>query len=165
VENNIRETASVRIELGGARTLVATLTLENLAATDRQILWGEDCIGNGPLDVRMFRGDVLVWESLRAGPFLACPVRAIQSTISVRGSASFEWRRTIASVLGDSLAAGTYRFTVQSTIASPMFTAQVNAGNLPVTNPLAVASAMSLNGLWSGSSGGLSVSLACRQTG
>jgi hypothetical protein len=164
VDGDIRETASIRIDSSAARTLVATLTLESLGAADRQILWGEDCIGNGPLDVRMYRGDVLVWESARAGPFLECPVRAIQSTMSAKGSVSFEWRMAIAGVLGDSLAAGAYRFTVQSTVASPVMSAHVDAGSLTVADPIAVPPGTNLSGLWAGSTGGLSVSLALTWT-
>jgi hypothetical protein len=159
VDGDIRETASIRIDSSAARTLVATLTLENLAATDRHILWSEDCIGNGPLDVRMYRGDVFVWESARAGPLLECPVRAIQSTMSAKGSVSFEWRMAIAGVLGDSLAAGAYRFTVQSTVASPVLSAHVAAGSLTVADPIAVPPGTNLSGLWAGSTGGLSLAL------
>ena len=91
VENGIRETATVRIDSSGVRTLVATLTLENLGTTDRPILWGLDCLGNGPLDARMYRGSTLVWEASRSRPLLGCPVRAIQSAISAGGSVSFAW--------------------------------------------------------------------------
>jgi hypothetical protein len=164
VEGDIRETATIRVDSGGVRTLVATLTLENLTATDRPMLWGEDCVGNGPLDVRMYRGDALVWESSRAGPFLECPVRAIQSTLSAKGSASFSWQRAIATTLGDSLAPGTYRFTVQSTVASPRLTDQIKAGDLIVADPVAVPPGTNLNGMWTGSAGGLSVSLAMTWT-
>jgi len=163
-EGDIRETAAIRIDSSAARTLVATSTLENLSATDQQILWGEDCVGNGPLDVRMYRGDVLVWDSAHAGPLLACPVRAIQSTLSAKGSASFEWRMAIEKVLGDSLPPSAYRFTVQSTIASPTLHAEVNAGTLVVADPVAVPPGTNLNGVWRGASGGLSVSLALTWT-
>jgi hypothetical protein len=164
VDGDILETASIRIDSSAARTLVATLTLENLAAADRQILWGEDCIGNGPLDVRMYRGDVLVWESARAGPLLECPVRAIQSTMSAKGSVSFERQMAIAGVLGDSLAGGVYRFTVQSTVAAPVLSAHVDVGSLTVADPIAVPPGTNLSGLWNGSTGGLSVSLALTWT-
>src|SRR4249920_642362 len=98
VENGIRETATVRIDSSGVRTLVATLTLENLGATDRPILWGQDCRGNGPLDVRMYRGSTLVWESSRAWPLVGCPVRAIQSAIMAGGSVSFAWQLPIKAI-------------------------------------------------------------------
>jgi hypothetical protein len=39
VDGDARETASIQIGSNAARTLVATLTLENFGATDRQILW------------------------------------------------------------------------------------------------------------------------------
>jgi len=160
VESNIRETAEIRIDSSGVRTLVVTLTLENLEAADRPILWGEDCAGNGPLDVRMFRGTTLVWESARFAPLNGCPVRAIQSAISANGSASFGWQLPIETILGDSLAPGEYSFTVQPTLASPVLSEQVSAGALAVADPIAVPPGTNLNGTWAGSSGGLTVSLA-----
>lgn len=159
VDGDLRETSSVRIDSSGVRVLVATLTLENVADAPRPILWGEDCFGNGPLDVRMFRGSTLVWESSRVTSDVACPTRAIQSTIAAHGSASFEWRITLAALLGDSLPAGTYSFTVQPTLASPLLTSQSNAGVLSVADPIIVPPGTNLDGTWTGTAAGLSLSL------
>ena len=164
VENGIREAATVRIDSSGVRTLVATLTLENLGATDRPILWGQDCLGNGPLDARMYRGSTLVWESSRSRPLVGCPVRAIQSAITAGGSVSFAWQLPIKTILGDSLAAGTYSLAVHPTLALPELSAELSAGDLTVADPIAVPPGTNLNGTWTGSSGGLSVSLALTWT-
>jgi hypothetical protein len=164
VEGNLRETATIEIDSSGVRTFRALLTLENLSSSDQPIVWGEDCALNGPVDVRMFRGSQLVWESSRVASLRGCPMQLIQSTISAKGSAGFEWRMPVRDILGDSLAEGDYTFTVQSGLESPTLTKQVSAGGLRMADPIAVPPGTNLNGTWTGMLGPVSISLVMTWT-
>lgn len=164
VEGSLRETVSVRIDSSLVRTFVATDTVENISNVGVPIVWGNDCVGNNPLDVRMYRGSTLVWESTQVPGSSGCPVRAIQSTLDPEQSFIFEWRATVKSILGDSLAPDAYTFTIRPLLASPTLTRDVAAGRLTVADPVAVPPGTNLDGTWTGKSGGLSVSLALTWT-
>lgn len=164
VEGSLRETASVRVDSGFVRTFVAADTLENLSNTLLPIVWGPDCLGNSPLDVRMYRGSTLVWESTQVPGSTGCPVRAIQNTLDSKQTFIFEWRATVKSILGDSLPPDAYTFTVRPLLSSPTLTRDVGAGQLHVADPVVVPPGTNLDGTWSGKTGGLSVSLALTWT-
>ena len=159
VEGALRESAAIRIDSSGVRMLVGSLTLENLASTPQAIVWGHDCSGNGPLDIRMYSAGRLVWESSRVQDLRGCATLIEHTEIGPHGSGTFEWRTTVSAILGDSLAEGPYTFTVQPALESPSLTAQLDAGSLRVADPIAVPPGTNLNGTWTGSSGGLAVSL------
>jgi hypothetical protein len=158
--------ASVAIDSTGLRTFVATLAVVNQSSASQAIDWGLDCVGNGPLDVRMFRGGILVWESSR-GPSntIACPTREILSAVAPGDTVRFERRVLLSALLGDSLDAAAYTFVVLPTLgaeSSPSLGAPINAGGLLVANPIVVPPGTPLDGTWSGTTAGLTVSFTMR---
>ena len=159
VEGSLRESAAIRIDSSGVRMLVGSLTLENLALTPQAIVWGHDCSGNGPLDIRMYSAGRLVWESSRVQDLRGCATLIEHTDIGPHVSGTFEWRTTVSAILGDSLAEGEYTFFVQPALESPSLTAQLGVGSLRMADPIAVPPGTNLNGTWTGSSGGLAVSL------
>ena len=164
VDGSVRESASVRIDSSFVRTFVAADTVQNISTSGLPILWGADCVGNNPLDVRMYRGTTLVWESTQVPASTGCPVHAIQSTLDPKQFFIFEWRATVKSILGDSLPSALYTFTVRPLTATPALTRDVSAGGIVMADPVAVPPGTNLDGTWSGKFGGMSLSLALAWT-
>ena len=160
VEQGLRDAASVVIDSSGVRTLVVADTLTNVSGSDLATIWGNDCRGNSPMDVRMYRGNTLVWNSDAVPNMLGCPVVAIQSTLTPDQSFVFQWRATVKSILGDSLPPGPYTFTVLPSLATPTLTERVNAGGLVMADPIAVPPGTKLDGTWVGTFDGVTVSLS-----
>jgi hypothetical protein len=130
---NLSAAASVYVAPDDAHVIVAVLSLENTGPSPFEIVWSSDCAGNGPVRVRAYRsaGSVssLVWDSARL-PVVACPTAIHRDTILPGALKSFQKRVAMSAILGDSLSAGTYRFTVLSALFAPTLSDEVDVGTL-----------------------------------
>ena len=130
---NLVEQATVYVAPDDSHVLVAVLSLENTGPTPLEIMWSLDCVGNGPVRVRAYRATgaatTLAWDSARL-PFIACPTAAHRDTIMPAGIKAFQARIPMAAILGDSLPAANYRFTVLAALLAPALPNEVEAGSV-----------------------------------
>ena len=106
---------------------------------------------------------VLAWNS-SAVPFIPCPGRALP--IVVAPHSTFQLTREISSaeMLGDSLPADTYTFTVSADLASPALTAQVATPPVLVSTTFIVPPGTVLDGTWAGGADGILLTIPLRWT-
>jgi hypothetical protein len=160
----LRVTPTLAIDSGGVRTLVVTVTLENMSRDRRPITWVADCSNDEGVAFQMFRGTTLVWDSSHGQTFVPqCVPEVVRDTIEANASFVFEGRIALSALMGDSIAPGTYSFAVQPRLIAPVLAA-TDAGTLTVANPVVVPPGTVLDGVWGASTGGLTISLTLKWT-
>lgn len=118
--------------LGRAPTIIATLVVTNVADTTQRLEWG-DCFTGGPVWVRAYRapGDrKLVWDANRAYPGIYCLLVGHYRYLLPGGQWQYNLPVRVSEVLGDSLPAGTYSFTISASSLSPANREELPAGQL-----------------------------------
>ena len=144
------------------RTLVVTVSLANVSHQPQTIDWSDDCVGNGSVDIHVTRNGTVVWNSALRPANPACPTQQIESSIAAGDTVRFERRVLLRDVIGDSISIGPYDIigvpTVTS-LASPSLGTPLDAGQLPIADPVIVPAGAALDGTWTGTASGLSLTL------
>lgn len=118
--------------LGRAPTIIATLVVTNVADTTQRLDW-IDCPTGGPVWVRAYRmpGDrKLVWDANLAYPGIQCLLVGRYRDLLPGAQWQYNLPVRVSEVLGDSLPAGTYSFTVSASSLSPAYREELPAGQL-----------------------------------
>ena len=106
----------------------------------------------------------LAWTS-SAMPFIPCPGHALPLVIAPDSTATLGREIGNIEMLGDSLAAGAYTFTVSADLQSPSLPAQVVVSAPILVSPhFIVPPGTVLDGTWSGEADGILLSLALHWT-
>lgn len=168
LQANLRETATAMIVgTSSGRSVLATADIENVGGSQQSITWGVDCGGAGALTLNVYRlnGDTrtLVWTSAALARELGCPTRLVQLSLEPGEHAQPEFAIPVSSILGDSLPAGNYTASVIAR-TTPALDAEVPAGTLVLSNALVAPPGTDLDGTWTGSAKGLSLSLTLKWT-
>ncbi|MDB4874937.1 MAG: hypothetical protein JWM41_1383 [Gemmatimonadetes bacterium] len=147
---------------GNARAVYATLTVTNGAAAARTLSWGYDCAGAGALRVRAYRvaggTRAIAWDSDRLPRMLGCLTQLAERTLGPGEATAIHQSIAVASILGDSLAAGPYELTVTAETTPPL-PLEVVASTLTLTNAVIDPPSVNLSGTWTGSASGVSMSI------
>ena len=167
-QNVFQETASATIVgSGSGRAILATADIENVGGSRQSISWGVDCGGSGALTLNVYRvtGDTrtLVWTSAAVRRVLGCPTRLVQLALDPGAHAQPQFTVAVSSILGDSLPAGAYALGVIAH-TSPALDAEVPAGTVTLSNAVVAPPGTDLDGTWTGSASGLSLSLTLKWT-
>lgn len=163
---NFSESASSSIVPSGtARAVLTTLTITNIGLTTQTLTWGVDCGATGPFDLRAYRivngVRVLAWSSAALPRTVACPAAILVRTLNPGDAADLTLTIDVASILGDSLSAGQYLLTARAA-TTPAMDSEVPAGTVTLGTAVASGPGTNLDGIWSGASRGVSVTLALR---
>ena len=163
----LRESATAAIDLTASRALRVTLTIEN-DGPPANLIWGNDCSGFGDaLTVRAYRhtgsGTVLAWSSDRLPSAVPCPTVAHTRTLANGESLQLDFAAGVDRILDDSLPAGAYDVTVTPRVVgvNPNENA---AGTVSLTTGVAVPPGTNLDGQWSGSSHGVTMTFSLHWT-
>ena len=130
------------------------------------LIWGDDCSGFGDaLTVRVYRhtanGPLLAWGSDRLPNALTCPSVAHTWTLATGDSRRLSFEAGVDRILADSLPAGTYDVTVTPRVVG--VPANENAaGSSPLTTGVVAPPGTNLDGVWTGTAQGVTVSLNLR---
>ena len=161
------ETASTRIIPGDPRSLLVTVDVQNASADSRSLVWSVDCAGGGPLIVRVYRGTggarALVWSSANVPRAIGCPSLLIQRTLMPGDVVSLTSVVPVAAILGDSIAAGQYEIAATPE-TTPALAAEASAGTVALSNAVVGTPGTNLDGRWTGTTGGVTISLDMRWT-
>ena len=117
---------------GKAPTVMATLVVANLTDTTQRFRWS-DCVTGGPIRLRAYSTDgnrKLVWDSNWAYPGLECILVLRVRDVPPAGQWQFTLPVQVSRVLGDSLSAGSYTFTVDAGDLDPAKSGELAAGQL-----------------------------------
>jgi hypothetical protein len=157
--SGIRETAAASIDLAVGRSLRATLTLEN-DGPPVNLIWGNDCSGFGDaITVRAYKhgSSVVAWSSDRLLNALTCPSAAHTRTLGTGESLQLNFVAGLDRVLGDTLPGGTYDITVTPRVVGADDNENA-AGSLTLATGVVAPTGTPLDGTWTGSSRGVTVS-------
>jgi hypothetical protein len=157
--SEIHETATASIDLAVGRSLRATLTLEN-DGPPVNLIWGNDCSGFGDaITVRAYKhgSSVVAWSSDRLPNALLCPTVAHGSTLDTGASLQLTFVAGVDRVLGDTLPGGTYDITVTPRVVT-VDGDENTAGSLTLATGVVAPNGTPLDGTWTGSSRGVTVS-------
>jgi hypothetical protein len=150
---------------GTGRAVLTTLTITNNSLTTQTLTWGVDCGGTGPFELRAYRvvngARVLVWSSAALPRLVGCPTALVLRTLNPGDAVDLTRTIDVASILGDSRSAGSYVFTARAN-TTPAIDSEVPAGTLTLTTTVVSGPGVNLDGIWSGESRGVSVTLALR---
>ncbi|HWH53517.1 MAG TPA: hypothetical protein VN651_18350 [Gemmatimonadaceae bacterium] len=150
---------------GTGRAVLTTLTITNIGVTTQTLTWGVDCGGTGPFELRAYRvvngARVLAWSSAALPRLVGCPAALVLRTLNPGDAVDLTRTIDVASILGDSLPAGSYVFTARAA-TTPAIDSEVPAGTLTLTTAVVSGPGVNLDGIWSGESRGVSVTLALR---
>ena len=168
LQATFRETASATIVgTSAGRAVQAVADVENVSGSQQSISWGVDCGGTGAVTLNVYRvsGDTrtLVWTSAALPRLLGCPTHLVQLTLDPGQHAEPQFTIAVASILGDSLPSGTYTLGVIAH-TTPALDTEVPAGTLSLSNALVAPPGTDLNGTWTASAHGLSISLVLEST-
>ena len=120
---------------GKAPTVMATLTITNLADTTQHFRWS-DCVTGGPVRLRAYstlRDPRRVWDSNWAYPGIYCILVLHGRDVPPGGQWQFTLPVQVSRILGDSLPLGTYAFTVDAQALESGRTGELSAGQLTLT--------------------------------
>ena len=145
------------------RAVLTTLTITNIGLATQTVTWGVDCGGSGPFDLRAYRlvngVRVLAWSSAALPRTLGCPTALVLRTLNPGDAADLTRTIDVASILGDSLPAGSYLLTARAA-TTPAIDSEVPAGTVALSTAVVSGPAVNLDGIWSGASRGVSVTLS-----
>ncbi|HET7372814.1 MAG TPA: hypothetical protein VFJ20_05490 [Gemmatimonadaceae bacterium] len=166
LSGNLRETASATIIASGSesggRAVLTVIDLENVGGSTETVTWGVDCSGAGAVNLRVYRSaggsQGLVWSSTALPRVLGCPTQLIKRTIDTAGHVQLQFTVPVETILGDSLPAGAYVLTATA-LTSPELPGEVPAGTLTLAKGIVAPPGTDLDGTWTGSANGLSLSL------
>jgi hypothetical protein len=166
VTGNFRETGSASPSpLRGA--IDVGLLLTNQSAQPETLISSARGSCDGGIVARAWRNvngrPVLAWNS-SAVPIVPCPAHALP--IILAPNASIQLTHEIASfeLLGDSLPAGTFTFTVTADFASPSLPTQVATPSVAVSTKFIVPAGTVLDGTWAGGADGIVLTLPLHWT-
>lgn len=133
---SLREAATVTLDASIA-SVRALLTVTNSGLTARPIAATIDAMCDGLVVVRAWRvvdgSAVLAWDSSRHPPKPPCPVHFLDSAIAPGAHVTFGNEFPTSFILGDSLAAGQYLFTVKAYTLSPSLPAELTTSILTLS--------------------------------
>jgi hypothetical protein len=136
MSGDLREAASMTFEESIA-SVRAVLTVTNTSATARPITATIDGMCDGLVVVRAWRvvdgSAVLAWDSSRHPPKPPCPVHLLDSAIAPGAHVTFGNEFPMSFILGDSLPAGPYLFTVKAYTLSPSLPAELTTSILTLS--------------------------------
>jgi len=117
--------------------VIASLVVTNLADTTRRFLWA-DCVNGGPVWLRMYRSrsdSKPVWDSYAATAQqdLQCDLVLHYRDVAPGGQWRFDLPLKVSEILGDTLPAATYSFTVSADGLQPVNRDELPAGQLTLT--------------------------------
>ena len=159
----LHASVAATIDSSFLRTLVVTVSLANVSHQPQTIDWSDDCIGNSSVDIHIVRNGAVVWNSALVPPDPACPTQHIESSVAPDDTILFERRVLLHDLIGDSISIGPYDIVGVPTItslASPSLGTPLDAGQLPIADPVVVPPGANLDGTWTGTSSGLSLTLS-----
>jgi hypothetical protein len=148
---------------GTGRAVLTTLTITNTGLAAQTLSWGVDCGGTSPFELRAYRlvngARSLAWSSAALSPTTVCPTALIVRTLNPGDAADLTRTIDVASILGDSLPAGSYLLTARAS-TTPVIDSEVAAGTVTLSTGVVSGTGASLDGIWSGASRGVSVTLS-----
>lgn len=161
----LHATIAATIDSTLLRTLVVSVSLANVSHQPQTIDWSDDCAGNGSVDIHVTRNGTVVWNSALVPANPACPTQQIESSVAAGDTVFFERRVLMRDLIGDSISIGPYDIVGVPTItslASPSLGTPLDAGQLPIADPIVVPPGANLDGTWTGTASGLSLTLTMR---
>jgi hypothetical protein len=152
---------------GSERSMYASLAITNVSLTTQTLSWGFDCSGAGALRIRAYRATggahTLVWDSDKVRRQLGCLTQLVQRVLNPGDAATIAQYIPVASILGDSLPAGSYDVTITAE-TTPVLSGESDAGATLLSNAVVDPPIANLNGTWTGAANGVSISVALTWT-
>ena len=143
------------------------LVLTNESAQPETLVTSARGSCDGGIVARAWRNvngrQAVAWSS-SAMPFIPCPGLALPIVVAPHSSYQLTREIESAELLGDSLPADTYTFTVSADLASPVLSAEVSTPSVPVSTTFIVPPGTVLDGTWAGEADGIVLTLPLRWT-
>jgi hypothetical protein len=161
------ETATVSIAPFNGRSVYATFTVENVGAVEQPLTWGVDCTGAGGLLLKAYRQigaeQMLAWSSGLLPRTVGCPTQLVSETLRPGGQLTLHQTVPVATILGDSLPAGSYALTI-AVLTTPPLDSAIAVGSFVITTAVIDPPNSSLNGTWTSSTHGVDLNFTLAWT-
>jgi hypothetical protein len=166
VAGNFRESGSATVSAVRAAIDVGLL-LTNQSAQPETLVSSPRGVCDGGIVARAWREvngvKRLAWSS-SSMPLIPCPGHALPRVIAPHSSVQLQREIASLEILGDSLPAGTYTFTVSADMQSPSLPAQVVTPAVLVSTTFSVPPGTVLDGTWAGEADGILLTLPLHWT-
>ncbi|HWH52443.1 MAG TPA: hypothetical protein VN651_12930 [Gemmatimonadaceae bacterium] len=166
VVGNFRESGSASVSPLRAATDVGLL-LTNESAQAETLISSARGACDGGIVARAWRNvngrQILAWTS-SAVPVIPCPGHALPIILAPHASVQLGQEIESSQLLGDSLPAGIYTFTVSADLASPSLPKEVATPPVAVSTHFIVPPGTVLDGRWAGGGDGIVLTISLHWT-